>query len=361
MTSRGKPAPGMSIETPESRRKFRTRLLDWFDANQRSLPWRAPNPKAYRVWVSEIMLQQTRVAVVTDYYKRFLRQFPTVKSLARADEQEVLGAWSGLGYYRRARMLHSAAKQIVAERGGKFPETSLGLRELPGIGRYTAAAIASIAFSEATAVVDGNVERVIDRLLGSSHDGKTAAKTTNDHWKIAQELLHTSRPGDFNQAMMELGALVCLPRNPQCRACPVAKWCYTRGDVRGLQVKSRRAGTLSYSLSLRANKVALMQRPKDARLMAGMWELPPKAAYRQAKKEPELFKLRHSITDTDYRVSVFAGASLAGCCWVSVSDLNGMALTGLTRKILQRAGILNIKGLTRSRHHSRRNNINAGT
>src|SRR5438105_4744947 len=181
-----------NLGTPLGVKKFRLKLLDWYDGHKRTLPWRTEKPSAYRVWISEVMLQQTRVAVVADYYKRFLRQFPNVKRLAAASEQQVLAAWSGLGYYRRARMLHQAAKQISAERSGRFPNTADTLRILPGIGRYTAAAIASIVFGEPVAVVDGNVERVIDRLLEHSIEKKIG------HWHIAQGLLDTERPGDFN-------------------------------------------------------------------------------------------------------------------------------------------------------------------
>src|SRR3954468_2614787 len=166
-----------NLQNPKTVRGFRRRLLAWFDKNQRSLTWRTNKPVAYRVWISEIMLQQTRVTVVADYYRRFLRQFPNVKTLAAASEQEVLGAWSGLGYYRRARMLHQAAKTISRERRGIFPNTSAELRLLPGVGRYTAAAVASIAFKEPVAVVDGNVERVLERL---------ALSPGSDHWAKAQ-------------------------------------------------------------------------------------------------------------------------------------------------------------------------------
>ena len=352
MTPSGAELPTtLLLETPENVGKFRLRLLNWYDRTHRKLPWRTSRPVAYRVWVSEIMLQQTRVAVVREYYRRFLRRFPTVKTLAAATEQEVLAAWSGLGYYRRARMLHAAAQRVVAEFGGKLPATSGGLFGLPGIGRYTAAAIGSIAFGEATAVVDGNVERVVERLLGQS-----GASQKPDYWKIAQGLLHAARPGDFNQAMMELGATVCLPRNPVCTSCPVARWCRTRGEVRVVRIKPRKAATLSYWLSRRTNKVALVQRPKEAGLMAGMWELPGKDDRSKLKSSPstELLSLRHSITNTDYRVRVFAGVPSLDCFWIPINKLESLALTGLARKILQRTGILNIKRAVVSRRKSRR-------
>jgi A/G-specific adenine glycosylase len=337
-----------NLQNPKTVRGFRRRLLAWFDKNQRSLTWRTNKPVAYRVWISEIMLQQTRVTVVADYYRRFLRQFPNVKTLAAASEQEVLGAWSGLGYYRRARMLHQAAKTISRERRGIFPNTSAELRLLPGVGRYTAAAVASIAFKEPVAVVDGNVERVLERL---------ALSPGSDHWAKAQQLLDVDHPGDFNQAMMELGATVCLPRNPLCGACPVASWCGTKGRGERAKLKARRSARLNYSLLLRGNKVALVQRPRDASLMAGMWELPSI----EKPSGNELMRLKHSITNTDYRVAVYSGGLVADARWVSRDRLAALALTGLTRKILQRAGLLNIKRVAIMPNHSSRRKINART
>jgi A/G-specific adenine glycosylase len=193
--------------TPNIRRKFRKRLLAWYDVHKRDLPWRSDR-EPYRVWLSEIMLQQTRVAAVLEHYRRFLKRFPTVEKLAAARQASVLAIWSGLGYYRRAGMLHAAAKKIVAEHDGKFPLSAAELRALPGIGRYTSAAIASIAFNEAIAVVDGNVERVLERVRG-------ARLPPEEIWREAENLLDRSRPGDHNQAMMELGATICLPRHPR--------------------------------------------------------------------------------------------------------------------------------------------------
>src|SRR6266852_2892744 len=205
----------------DAQRRWRRRLLPWYDRNRRDLPWRQ-NRDPSRVWLSEIMLQQTRVAAVLDHYRRFLQRFPTVQKLAAARESSVLAAWSGLGYYRRARMLHAAAKVVVKKHQGSFPGTAAGLRDLPGIGRYTAAAIASIAFNAPTAVVDGNVERVLGRVFGDN-------LPEEDLWQAAENLLSRARPGDFNQAMMELGATVCLPRQPRCSICPVFDLCVTRG------------------------------------------------------------------------------------------------------------------------------------
>jgi A/G-specific adenine glycosylase len=263
-------APDMSSQTQldvELReQRFRAQLLAWYDAHARGLPWRESHDP-YRVWLSEIMLQQTRVAAVITHYHEFLRRFPTVEKLARAREASVLAAWSGLGYYRRAGMLHAAAKVVVRKRG-KFPDTAEGLRELPGVGRYTAAAIASIAFGEAVAVVDGNVERVLRRFSGQRLAGE-------EFWLAAERLLDRARPGDFNQAMMELGATVCTPRAPACLTCPVVEWCATRGEMAGAPKLARQTKReIHYALACREGKVFLVQRARDARLMAGMWELP---------------------------------------------------------------------------------------
>ncbi|MCU1286517.1 MAG: A/G-specific glycosylase [Acidobacteriales bacterium] len=276
------------------------------------------------------MLQQTRVAAVLEYYKRFLLAFPTLRDLAEADEQDVLAQWSGLGYYRRARMLHAAAKQLVSA-SNRIPRSSAELRELPGIGRYTAAAIASIAFGEPTAVVDGNVERVLLRLSGRKEDDPL------DFWAGAQELISPDRPGDFNQAMMELGATVCLPITPECGACPVKKWCATRGAKIRVKRSARRTAKLGYRLSLDSSGVHLVQRPSDSTLMAGMWELPSIARF--PTRAPTL-KVRHAITTTDYDIHVWSGKPQHGSQRVELSRAEKLPLTGLTRKILRRMGVL---------------------
>jgi A/G-specific adenine glycosylase len=339
-------------------RAFRKQLLAWYDAHARELPWRESRDP-YCVWVSEIMLQQTRVAAVIEHYQEFLRRFPSVQKLARAREASVLAAWSGLGYYRRARMMHAAAKVIVRERDGQFPATAEEWRELPGIGRYTAAALASIAFGEAVAVVDGNVERVLQRMSGRAIAGE-------DLWRVAEELLDRERPGDFNQAMMELGATVCTPRAPACLTCPVVELCATRGEMVGEgKLWRQKKREIHYVLHYRSdhNRVFLVQRPREARLMAGMWELPEIAAVvshagekqvphrafgpvRNGKRNGSgmkpLFMLKHSITVTDYTVRVWNQAAPRGVRgeWVAVERLAKMALTGLARKILRRTGLL---------------------
>jgi A/G-specific adenine glycosylase len=325
-----KPNAFSSSETPA----FRQRLLAWYDAHARDLPWRASRDP-YRVWLSEIMLQQTRVAAVLEHYHEFLRRFPTVKKLATAREASVLAAWSGLGYYRRARMLYAAAKVVVREHSGKFPQTADELRSLPGIGRYTAAAIASIAFDEPIAVVDGNVERVLQRVSGKRLAGE-------ELWQAATHLLDAKRPGDFNQAMMELGATVCTPRAPACLMCPIVNLCATRGELAATakpvpQTKREIHYVLDFrNRNPRDREVFLVQRSPDVSLMPGMWELPEIDSVNGGSP---LFSLRHSITVTDYTVRVWQNTlpSHAPGKWVSMQRLRAVALTGLARKILRKA------------------------
>jgi len=309
------------------------RLLAWYDENRRDLPWRKDrNP--YHVWLSEIMLQQTRVAAVLEHYRRFLKKFPTVQRLAAARESSVLAAWSGLGYYRRARMLHAAAKVVVSQFEGKFPNRRGALQQLPGIGRYTSAAIASIAYDEPVAVVDGNVERVLQRFTGKHVKGEGV-------WQIAESLLDPQRPGDFNQAMMELGATVCLPRQPKCLLCPVSALCVSRGELKISRAASRQhKREIRLALTRRNDEVWLVQRGNNESLMPGMWELPeftPDDASGNA-----LLSLRHSITVTDYSVHVFETSKTENPAgkWVPVSRLASLPLTGLARKILRRVAAM---------------------
>jgi A/G-specific adenine glycosylase len=315
-----------AILRPRERHALRQRLLRWFDVNRRQLPWRADRDP-YHVWLSEVMLQQTRVAVVCERYPAFLSRFPDVERLASAKLPEVLASWSGLGYYRRARALHAAARQLVQH--GGFPRTAEGLAMLPGIGRYTAAAIASIAFDQACAVVDGNVERVLGRMFRVS--GKHV-------WRVAAELLHPRRPGDFNQAMMELGATVCLPKSPLCDECPVFAWCRTRGVGKSRAVSPRRRKRIAFQLSVRAQSVFLVRRGDHKSLMPGMWELPQT---RPGAGESILW-LRHAITNTDYQVSVYGANTANGSAgrWVKLADVERLPLTGLTRKILRQSNLI---------------------
>ena len=342
---------------------FRRRLMNWYRSHARELPWRGISDP-YRTWVSEVMLQQTRVAAVIEHYENFLRRFPTIVALALASEAEVLAVWSGLGYYRRARMLHKAAQFIVRERGGVLPGTATELRTLPGIGEYTSAAIASIAFGESIAVVDGNVERVLLRLTGRAEMATAAGRAfvqTQAAALVPRKKVDErgNAAGDHNQAMMELGATICLPRAPLCLHCPVYAMCRTQGEhvtpPRAVQ-KSRPA---AYLLSLRkrgtVTEVLLERRAEDASLMAGMYELPPLPQDAIQGREP-LLRVRHAITNTNYYVQVFAAsgsldrglrravpAAKGDLEWIRTNRLGMMPLTGLARKVLQRLDVMEVR------------------
>ena len=328
---------------------LRKQLLGWYDANRRDLPWRRTRDP-YAIWVSEIMLQQTRVAAVVERYTTFLERFPNVASLASVREEEVLALWSGLGYYRRARMLHRAAQTVVTEHSGILPESFEALHKLPGIGTYTAAAIASIAHGEPVAVVDGNVERVICRIEGLDASAKTGGALRKRVQALADTLVDPRRPGDFNQSMMELGATLCLPRNPRCAECPVTAHCQTRGEHKTAPTKPMRADLAACALVLRkeprgsATQILLERRAASQTVMPGLWELP-------ALRDTEVpvaelaMTLRHAIMQVNYTVYVRSVAQkdltrLAVCGgvrhWVGLDVAATMALTGLTRKVLGR-------------------------
>ncbi|HZD06080.1 MAG TPA: NUDIX domain-containing protein, partial [Longimicrobiales bacterium] len=257
--------------------RVRDALLAFFDAHARDLPWRRTGDP-YRIWVSEVMLQQTRVETVVPYYRRWMERFPDVDRLAEADLDDVLKAWEGLGYYRRARMLHQAAR-MIRERGGGLPDTAKGLRRLPGIGDYTAGAVASIAFGRPEPAVDGNVRRVLSRLFDLAEPGPAELR------RRARTLLPPDRPGDLNQALMEVGATVCTVRAPGCDGCPIAPDC--RARARGVQERRplprRRApparAEFGVAVPVREDReagtwsVALARRPVDG-MLGGLWELP---------------------------------------------------------------------------------------
>ena len=349
---------------PTQIQAFRRKLMQWYRTHARELPWRGKQD-AYGTWVSEVMLQQTRVAAVIEHYQRFLLQFPTVVALALAPEDEVLAAWSGLGYYRRARMLHKAAQFLCREQNGRIPETSSELRTLPGIGEYTCAAIASIAFGESIAVVDGNVERVLLRITGRAEDASAAgaafirrlAGELVPHKRIAEI---TNAAGDHNQAMMELGATICLPRAPLCLHCPVFDLCLTRGEhitaPRGKQKSQLAAFLLSTRKRGTLTEVLLEKRGTENSLMPGMYELPPLPVDAVAAREPML-RLRHSITNTNYYVEVYAEAdgrlrplrnaipaAEEALCWQAIGRLGELPLTGLARKVLTRVDLMSAAG-----------------
>ena len=257
-------------------------LLEWYGEHARRLPWRS-DPTAYHVWVSEIMLQQTRVAAVLDYYRRFMDAAPTVEELAQMPDEQLMKLWQGLGYYSRARNLKKAAEQIVERFGGEFPSEYGDIRSLPGVGDYTAGAIASIAFGQAVPAVDGNVLRVVSRLTADPSDITLPATKRQVAEKLG-EIIPTARPGQFNQAMMELGATVCIPNGaPLCEKCPAAEVCLARqkGLTDKLPVKPPKKGRKIEErmvfLVFRGDKVALHKRPAKG-LLAGLWEFPNELA-----------------------------------------------------------------------------------
>ena len=269
------------LATPAKIRTLRNRLLAWFTQHRRVLPWRAAegeNGDAYHILLSEIMLQQTQVATVIAYFHRFIQAFPTIASLAAADEQQVLRLWQGLGYYRRARHLHAAAKQIVQKHAGIIPRDLEALLALPGVGRYTAGAIASIAFGIRAPLVDGNVMRVLARLF-AIEDSIDAPATIRQLWEIAEKLVPASQPGDFNQAMMELGAMACSPRKPSCLVCPVRTQCEAnkRGIAASLPVRKKKSKPLAVTHHIiaieRDGQFLFHQRPGTG-LWSKLWQLP---------------------------------------------------------------------------------------
>lgn len=257
---------------------FSASLLNWFDAYPTPMPWRGSRDP-YRIWLSEVMLQQTRIAAVENYYARFLDRFPTVEALAAAPLDEVLKLWEGLGYYARARNLHRLAQQIVTEHAGQFPSSAEALQQLPGIGRYTAAAIASIAFDQAVAVLDGNVVRVLSRLIDLAEE-VTQPRVEQQLWALAESLLPAMRPGDYNQALMDLGRTICTPRDPACRHCPVQRFClaFARGTQHLRPVKKQKAPlplirAAAAVIRDAEGRVLLVQRPAKG-LLGGLWTLP---------------------------------------------------------------------------------------
>ncbi len=287
--------------------QFRRDLLQWYARHKRDLPWRR-NRDPYRIWVSEIMLQQTRVNAVIPYYERFLARFPMVEALASAEEQALLAAWAGLGYYSRARNLQAAAKSIV--QNGRFPAEYQTLLQLPGIGEYTAAAIASIAFGHPHAALDGNVMRVISRVWADP--GDIGCSTTRRRLQAAADnLLDPKQPGEHNQAIMELGATVCLPKQPQCPLCPIGDQCEARraGRQQEFPIKTKRAvpNLVAKQLIIVAEAksgVLFWQRPADSPRLAGFWELPEPGQLPGVQVGESIGHFRHTIVNTNYRFEV---------------------------------------------------------
>lgn len=258
-------------------KRLAPRLLNWYHGNKRTLPWR-DHPDPYAVWVSEIMLQQTRVEAVIPYFEKWMRLFPTIRALAEASEQDVLNAWEGLGYYSRARNLHKAAKIVTEKYGGELPRDLAHLRGLPGIGRYTLGAISSIAFGMNIPALDGNIKRVYSRIFDIMEpvDSPGGEKIL---WEIAEEYLPVEEAGDYNQALMDLGATICVPKNPRCLICPLMRTCEARingtQNERPVKLPKREVPHHIHAAGviLKRGRVLLAKRPSEG-LLGGMWEFP---------------------------------------------------------------------------------------
>lgn len=338
----------------------RRALLRWYRAKRRDLPWRA-SADPYRVWVCEVMLQQTTVKTALPYYTAFLERFPSVAALASAEVQDVLARWSGLGYYRRARLLHAGARHVVAHHGGRFPETLEAARAVPGVGPYTAAAVLSIAYGVALPVVDGNVRRVLSRMLVLR-----GSPWTRDapYYALGAELIDPDAPGDWNQAVMELGATVCTPRAPACPRCPVRQHC--GAHAAGLQAqlpepRERRAPvsvTVAAALIEQRGRVLLVRRD-EGRLLGGLWEVPQTGLESRGRRDlveelrarhgleveigARVHTTRHAITFRRITVEAYAARLLGPpprsgtrrFAWVAPSDLEELPLSSLTRKLLR--------------------------
>lgn len=359
-----------------SSRPFRNRLLKWFDANARDLPWRK-NKTPYRIWISEIMLQQTQVATVIDYYLRFMKRFPTVKKLAAADQSDVLKLWEGLGYYRRARQLHNAAIQIVADHNGKFPTNFDDVLALPGIGRYTASAILSISQDQQLPILEGNTIRLYARLLQMEFDPKSSANQ-KILWRFAESIVPKSRAGDFNQALMELGNRVCKPKNPHCGECPVAKFCPT--FVQGLQTEIPAASKkMIYEditeaiLLVRRNGKFLVRQCGEGERWTGLWDFPryeitgksSKCFLQQQLKQmtglnasiSSLNKtIKHAVTKYRITLKCFSAANIQGRVkkdsggkWLSRKQLSSLPMSITGRKICDALDELNLNSNLKSK------------
>jgi A/G-specific adenine glycosylase len=345
-------------------------LLDWFNHAAANLPWRRTTDP-YHIWLSEIMLQQTQVNTVIPYYERFLQAFPTIQALAEAPQDVLMKQWEGLGYYSRARNLQTAAQQVIAEHGGKLPQTADELQTLKGIGRYTAGAIASIAFGEAAPVLDGNVIRVFSRLFDIADDTRQQS-VKNAFWDRAEALIEhvpAGRAGDYNQALMELGRTVCKPKNPDCAACPVSAYCaaYTAGVQHERPVKSKKAPTPHYDVTCGLiwnadGQLLITKRPED-KLLGGLWEFPggkleedetlAECLARELHEElgiavdvgPLYMKVKHAYTHFKITLHAFdctlLPASPPPHCvdctdfrWVRIEQLNDYAFSRADRKII---------------------------
>jgi A/G-specific adenine glycosylase len=350
-----------TIENAAMLQRMRRRLLAWYDSNRRDLPWRAAPGCAidpYHVWLSEIMLQQTTAAAVVPYFTRFVRRWPRVEDLAAAELDDVLRAWAGLGYYARARNLHTCARVVSDVHGGEFPQAEEALKRLPGIGDYTAAAIAAIAFARPAAPVDGNIVRVIARLFAVEAEMPRARPAIES---LARMLTPVGRPGDFAQALMDLGATICKPRRPRCGACPLQPDCDADGlghperfPVKAVKKPRPQLHGTVFWIADGSGAILLRRRPKDG-LLGGMMEVPStawraqrwpltealSAAPVQAEWRPLPGGVSHSFTHFNLELTVVAGTTFdttaAGGIWCQPDQLDRHALPTLMRKVAAHA------------------------
>jgi A/G-specific adenine glycosylase len=333
--------------------RFSNPLLDWYRVHHRKLPWRETKDP-YSIFVSELMLQQTQVKTVIPYYQRWLIKYPNVRILAAASESDVLKSWEGLGYYRRVRFLHKAAKVIVRQHGGKFPRDVDSIEALPGVGRYTLGAVTSIAFNLPMPVVDGNVIRVLSRWFGYR---EVVSQNQNQFWDLAIKLLPKNHQGDFNQAMMELGALVCLPRKPSCLLCPVRKGCFAfeknlQEHLPNLAPRAVTVRQFEYAgLVVQDRKVLLCRRNKGQR-MENLWQFPSVICTKPVRKQSEpwtkafgaiessqkLGSINYSVTHHRIRLEFlkiqgFRRRKIKDAQWVKLSEAKALAFTAAHRKL----------------------------
>jgi A/G-specific adenine glycosylase len=362
-----KPGRDPHISTPNAawRRSVRHKLLTWFHKHKRALPWRESRDP-YRVWISEIMLQQTQVATVIPYFERFLRRFPTVQALAKADEADVLRLWEGLGYYRRARQLHAAARTIVSDHRGVFPEDFAAILGLPGIGRYTAGAVASIAFDQPVPIVEANTTRLFSRLL-LFRGGPSSPTGQQLLWRFAREILPESGASDINQALMELGSLVCTPRNPNCPECPLLSLCPTNARQLQAQIPAakqpkRYESVQEIAVAIRKGPHVLLRLRPSGERWAGLWDFPRFPATTDALAQPRahivhqvreltglsvlpgnrLTVIKHAVTRFRITLECYEAERLSGRLrhssespwkWVSPRDLAEFPLNQTGRKL----------------------------
>lgn len=367
------------MQTDDMTSRLSSKLLAWYRDNKRTLPWRVPDPDPYSVWVSEIMLQQTRVETVIPYFEKSMRLFPGISALANASEHAVLNTWEGLGYYSRARNLHKAAKIVVNEHDGELPRDLVALRKLPGIGRYTLGAIASIAFGLDVPALDGNIRRVYARIFDITEPADSPSGE-NILWQLAEDHLPKGQAGDYNQALMDLGATICLPKNPRCLICPLMKVCKARknGTQEHRPVMKPKKDVPEYvhaaGVIMNNGLVLLAQRPSTG-LLGGMWEFPNgrvngdpakglakalKTGYSlkvrvepRGKRHPserktkELGIVQHAythfkVTVHAFRCELISSPNHGNLKWVSLKELDDYPMGKIDRQIAQKAQELHL-------------------